>query len=192
MSIASSKTTMLQTYTMLVYRKALHPEFFGIEGRSRIEHEDFEFEAWIFDGGHVMRFQHENTCVCEVVTDQFESLPERGLVTNMSCAGERDFEETFGDGVQYMAAMQTEMLSDHLYLSTYREMCEHARESNSLMVLCSEDTPRPSMSLIDVQRYRKEVHVQGFHLKGDANYVLRTQSMFTLAAEDATEEDTED
>ena len=192
MTLASSKTNLLQNYTMLVYRKALHPEFFGIQGRSRIEHEEFEFEAWIFDGGQAVRFQHENTCVCEVVTDQFDSLPERGLVANMACAGERDYEETFGDTVEYMTAMQTENLSDHLYLSTYREMCEHARNSNSLMVLSSEDTPRPSMSLIDVQRYRNEVHVQGFHLKGDTNLVLRTQSMFRLGSEtDEGDQDSE-
>lgn len=188
MTLASSKANLLQAYTMLVYRKALHPEFFGIQGRMRIEHEDFEFEAWIFAGGQAVRFQHENTCVCEVVTDQFESLPERGLVSNMACAGERDYEETFGDTVSYMTAMQTETLSDHLYLSTYREMCEHARQSNSLMVISTEDTPRPSMSLLDVQRYRNEVHVQGFQLKGDSNLVLRTQSMFRLKLESTDEE----
>ena len=76
--------------------------------------------------------------------------------------------------------MQTETLSDHLYLSTYREMLDHARESNSLLVLSGQDAPKPSMSVVDVQRYRKEIHVQGFHLRGDANFVLRTQSMFQL------------
>ena len=192
MTLASSKTNLLQSYTMLVYRKALHPEFFGIQGRLRIEHEDFEFEAWIFEGGQAIRFQHENTCVCEVVTDQFESLPERGLVANMACTGERDYEETFGDTVGYMTAMQTEALSDHLYLSTYREMCDHARESNSLMVISTEDTPRPSMSLLDVQRYRNEVHVQGFQLKGDSNLVLRTQSMFRLDIDSEEEDEEED
>ena len=190
MTIASTKTNIVQAYTTLVYRKALHPEFFGIQGRSRIEHEDFEFEAWIFDGGHALRFQHENSCVCEVVTDQFESLPERGLETNMNCAGERDFEESFGEDIQYMTAMQTETLSDHLYLSTYREMLEHANESKSLMFVSLEDAPRPSMSVIDVQRFRNEVHVQGFHLRGAANYILRTQSMFKL--ESTAEDEPED
>ena len=68
MSIASSKTTSLQAYTMLVYRKPLHPEFFGIEGRRQIQQEDFEFEGWIFPGGQVSRFQTGSITVCEVVT----------------------------------------------------------------------------------------------------------------------------
>ena len=181
MTLASGKTNTVQSYTMLVYRKALHPEFFGIQGRKRIETEDFEFESWIFDGGQVLRFQHEGTCVCEVVTDRFESLPERGLVANIMCTGERDYEESFGDNVKYMTAMQSETLSDHLYLSTYREMLEHAREStNSLLVLPSDNQPRPTLSVIDIQRYRREIHVQGFHLRGEANMVLRTQSMFRI------------
>ena len=40
-------------------RNALHPEFFGIEGRHRIEHGEYEFEAWIFRGGHALRFEHD-------------------------------------------------------------------------------------------------------------------------------------
>ena len=76
MSLASSKTTSLQSYTMLVYRKPLHPEFFGIEGRRRIDQDDFEFEGWIFPGGQVARFQTGSVTICEVVTDQVENLPE--------------------------------------------------------------------------------------------------------------------
>ena len=43
-----SKTTSLQAYNLLLFRNALHPEFFGIEGRQRIEHGEYEFEGWIF------------------------------------------------------------------------------------------------------------------------------------------------
>jgi hypothetical protein len=190
MTLASSKGNTVQAYTMLVYRKALHPEFFGIQGRRRIETEDFEFESWIFDGGQVSRFQHEGVCVCEVVTDRFESLPERGLVANIMCTGERDYEDTFGENVRYMTAMQSETLSDHLYLSTYREMLEHARESkNSLLVLPSDSDARPTLSVVDIQRYRTEIHVQGFHLRGQSNLVLRTQSMFRLELDGVNKND---
>ena len=50
-----SKTTSLQAYTLLVYRKAIHPEFFQIEARKRIEHPQYEFEGWVFKGGHAGR-----------------------------------------------------------------------------------------------------------------------------------------
>jgi len=187
MSIASSKTTSLQSYTMLVYRKPLHPEFFGIEGRRQIQQDDFEFEGWIFPGGQVSRFQTGSITVCEVVTDEFENLPEKGLVANLPCAGERDFESTFGDAVTYMTTMQTETLSDHLYESTYREMTQHALESNSLVIKPEQTSARPEMSVLDIQRYRAEVHVQGYHLRSDCALVLRTQSMFRLGVDEEEE-----
>ena len=66
---SNAKPAGLQSYVMLVYRKAVHPEFFGIEGRRRITHPDYEFEGWIFQGGHAGRFQFANMCVCEVVVE---------------------------------------------------------------------------------------------------------------------------
>ena len=189
MSLASSKSTSLQAYTMLVYRKPLHPEFFGIEGRRRIDQDDFEFEGWIFPGGQVARFQSGNVTVCEVVTDQVENLPEKGLAANLPCAGERDYENSFGDLVTYMTTMQTETLSEHLYESTYREMVDHARISNSLVFTPERGHSRPELSLLDMQRYRTEVHVQGYHLRADCGLVLRTQSLFKLGVEEESEEE---
>ena len=40
-----SKTSSLQTYHLALFRAAIHPEFFQIEGRSRIKHGEYEFEA---------------------------------------------------------------------------------------------------------------------------------------------------
>lgn len=178
-----SKTTTLQTYCMLVYRKAVHPEFFGIAGRRRIEHGTAEFEGWIFRGGHAGRLQLGNLCVCEVVIDQANHLPDRGLVTTLPCAGERDHEERFGEQLLYMTTIQTETLSEHLYLSTYKEMVTHGRESDSITTAWTDDSGRPNLSLLDMQRYRNEIHIQGYHLRSDCALVLRTQSMFQLLGE---------
>ena len=43
----SPKTNSIQTYTSLLYRKAIHPEFFGIEGRNRIEHCGMEVAQYV-------------------------------------------------------------------------------------------------------------------------------------------------
>ncbi|MFZ9692582.1 MAG: hypothetical protein ACO3EP_11125 [Phycisphaerales bacterium] len=178
-----SKMTSLQAYNMLIYRRALHPEFFGIDGRRRLVHGDFEFEAWIFRGGHALRMQHEGNCVCELVTDQLEHLPEKGLATTLPCAGERDHEERIGEDVTFMTSIQTETLSDHLYVGTYRELLDHARSANSLLVQWNDEQGKGNLSILDMQRFRDEVHMQGYHMRSDCGLVLRTQSMFQLAAD---------
>ena len=175
-----SKTSSLQAYTLLVYRKAIHPEFFQIEARKRIEHPQYEFEGWIFKGGHAGRFQFGETCLCEVVVEGGQNLPEKGLVTNMPCAGERDFDEKFGETLKYMTTVQTETLSEHLYTGTYREMLAHGRDRNCIMTQWNDDQGRPNLSLLDFQRYLNSVHVQGYHLRSDCGMVLRTSTMFEM------------
>jgi hypothetical protein len=175
-----TKASSLQTYHILVFRKALHPEFFGIEGRQRVRHDDYEAESWIFRGGHSLRFQHNGLCVVEVVLEAIDQIPDRGVVATLPCAGERDHEERFADQLLYMTTMQTETLSDHLYLGTYKEMLQHARESDSLISMWTDEGGKPNLSVLDVQATRSELHLQGYHLRSDCGLVLRTQSMFQI------------
>ncbi len=174
------KVTSLQAYGMLLYRNALHPEFFGIEGRRRIEHGEYEFEAWIFRGGHALRFQHDGVCLTEIITDQSESLPERGLIATLPCAGEKDHDATFGDRLTYLTSIQTEILSDHLYLGTYKELIEHGQDADSLISIWPDQSSKPNLSLLDMQRFNDQVHVQGYHLRSDCGLVLRTQTIMQV------------
>lgn len=183
-----SKLSSLQSYNMLLYRRALHPEFFAIKGRRRLVHGGFEFEAWIFEGGHALRMQHEGQCLCELVTDQLDHLPEKALAVTLPCAGERDHEERLENEVVFMTSVQTETLSEHLYIGTCKEMLEHARSVNSLLVAWNDDHGRPNLSVLDMQRYRNEVHLQGYHLRSDCGLVLRTQSMFQFGGDSAERE----
>jgi hypothetical protein len=182
MSLAS-RTTSLQSYNMILYRNAIHPEFFPISGRRRISHGEYEFESWIFKGGHVLRFEFDGVCVTEVVTDLMDKLPDRGLVATLPCAGEKDHDTDFGDHITFMTSMQTETLSDHLYLGTYNELLEHGRMSEGLMAIWNDELGRHNLSLVDMQRFSDQVHVQGYHCRSDCGLVLRTQSIFQMKEE---------
>ncbi len=178
----TSKTTSLQAYHMLLFDNALHPDFFAIEGRRRIEHNGYDCESWVFKGGHAIRFEYRDVCIQEVVTDNFERLPARGLINTLQCLGERDHEQEFKNQVILMTSMQTETLADHLYLGTYKEMLEHGRASaaNGVITTWNDEAGRVNLSLIDAQRYSKEVHVQGYHLRSDCSLVLRTQTIYQV------------
>jgi hypothetical protein len=166
---------------LAIFRGAIHPEFFQIERRCRIRHGEYEFEAWICRGGHALRFEHNGQCISEVVSEEIDSLPERGHVTTLPCAGEKDHEAEFGDRVMYVTSMQTETLSDHLYLSTYNELLEDGRENaDSIMSVWTDELGKPNMSLLDTQRYGDEVHVQTYHLRSDCRLVLRSQTIFQV------------
>jgi len=182
----SLKQATLQAYRLMVYRRALHPELFDIKGQRRITHAEYDFEAWIMPGSHCMRFQHEGQCGAELVTYQDTNLPERGLETTIPCAGEKDHEQELSETINFMATVQTETLPQNLYESTYRELVEFGEESGAMIHLWVGPEGGKCASILDVQRFRREVHTQSYHLIANSGLVLRTQSIFEHKDEDAT------
>ena len=173
-----SKSAGLQAYKLILYRRAVHPELFQIKSRASIQHGDYDFEAWVMPGSHLLRFAHNGVCATEIVTDQPISLNERGLVAEFPCAGERDHEQPFGEHVNVMSTVQTETLPENLYNATYRELVEFAEEQNAASHLWEDEEGGLCASIVDVQRFRREVHAQTYHLLAADGLVLRTQSIF--------------
>lgn len=198
------KTNALQSYQMLLYDRALHPELFSLKARRVVRHGPWELEAWVMQGQHLLRFECGAVCASELVTDQDAGLPTTGALSAFLCAGERDFEHRFGNGaangvhppagakpavvvggnggggVVYMTTVQTETLSENLYAATCEEMAGHIKENDSL-VHSWEGEMGPGMSIVDVQRYAKEVHAQAYHLLPSGGIVIRTQTIFEHA-----------
>ena len=179
---APNKIISPQPYHLALFRSAVHPEFFEIEERIEIQHAGYDFEGWLFKGGHALRFEFEGTCATEIITPEPENLPERGHINTMQCIGERDHEQEFAERLLVISSMQSEQLSDHLFGDTYDELRSFAHESNARIIERTENTFQ-HMSILDVQRYNKQVHVQGYHLQSEHGHVLRTQSIFEIIAE---------
>jgi hypothetical protein len=174
-----AKLNSLQTYQLLLYRRALHPELFQLKGRRTIAHAGFEFEAWIMPGAHLLRFQAPGFAACELVTDQNANLPSEGAVTSFMCAGEHEFEYLFDrNRVQYVSSVQTETLTDNLFAATYEDMLQFADETDSLVHRWVDQDGGRCLSLLEVQRMYREVHAHGYHLVAGCGLVLRTQTIF--------------
>lgn len=180
-----SKSFSLQAYRLIVYRRALHPELFDVRGRQAISHDGYDFESWLMPGGHLMRFQHEGVCCTELITCQEDGIPDRGLVAAMPCAGERDHEETVGEKIKYLSTVQTELLPESLYRATYDELVAFGRENEALVHEWHDEDGGRCASILDLQRFRREVHAQAYHLTSSGGLVLRSQSIFEEATSDA-------
>lgn len=179
-----AKSASLQTYRLVLYRRALHPELFRVKGRRVLEHNGYEFETWVMPGSHLLRFQLDGECATELITDQEDSVPDRGIVAVLPCAGERDHEERFSDSINYAATLQTEQLPESLYRATYDELLAFGKENNALIHEWLDDDGGRCASIVDVQRFRKEVHAQGYHLMSQGGLILRTQCLFEIVSRD--------
>lgn len=177
----ASRANALQTYQLLLYRRALHPELFQLKGRRTIAYGGFEFEAWLMPGSHVLRMQLGSACASELVTEQQTGLPTEGAVTSFPCAGEHDFEYKFEpSGIKYVTAAQTESLPDNLYQATYRDTIELAIETEGLVHRWTDIDGGRCLSMLDIQRYGREMNVQSYHLISAGGVVVRTQSLFRI------------
>ena len=174
----SHKSSNTQMFRLMVYGRALHPELFDVQIRRSLRHNDYEAEVWLTPGGHVVRFQHGGTAVTETVLEEGDHLPEMGLIHALPCLGEKDYEMEPHGGLCYVTTVQTEMLIENLYAATLREMRTFAEESGALSYEWTDEEGASCLSLVDVQKYLHELHIQSYHLAGSSGLVLRTQSIF--------------
>jgi hypothetical protein len=165
---------------MIIYRRPLHPELFRLEGRRCHRQESYESENWITAGGHVARFCHGGETLTEAVVEEGSHLPEQGLIHAMPCIGEKEFQVTSESRLGYVTTLQTETLVENLYQATYREMKQFAEETGALCHEFQDEHGAANLSVLDAQNYKREYHIQGYHLYGSLNMVLRTQSIFEL------------
>lgn len=173
-----SKSSNLQAYRMVLYRRALHPELFRVKSRKTIEHGEYSFEAWLMAGSHLLRFEYAGACGTELITDQEDGIPDRGVVAAIPCAGERDHEQAFGDKIRLVSTLQTETLPESLYAAMYQELVAFGKENDAMIHTWIDEDGGKCASILDLQRYRTEIHAQSYHLMSQGGLVLRTQSIF--------------
>lgn len=177
------KSSNVQLFRLMIYNRPLHPELFELQQRSAFRYGDYEVENWLVPAGHVVRFQVGDQMLTETVIEAGDHLPETGLMHALPCLGEKDYsmmptEEA--SRIAYVTTVQTESLTDNLYNATYREMVDFAEEAHALSCEFRDADGVPCLSVLDLQRYRREYHIQAYHLLGGSGTVLRTQSIFEV------------
>lgn len=176
---AAVKAVALPTFQFLLYRRALHPELFQLKGRRVLKAGNHELEAWLMPRTHAVRYQHGPLAICELVADQEGTVPTNGAVATFPCVGEKDFERSFTEhGLTYVCNVQSETLSENLYRSTYDEILDLADETDGLCHAYQDASGGRCLSVLGVQRFDHEFHVQSYHLCCTGGVVLRTQSIF--------------
>ena len=101
------------------------------------------------------------------------------MIASLPCAGEREHECKAAEKVDYMTSVQTETLEPHLYRSTFLEMLEYAGSPDCIHHRWRE-AEGENLSVLELQRYNDELHMQTWHLRADTGLVLRSQSVFMI------------
>ena len=176
----SHKSTSTHNFRLMLYRRALHPELIKMTQRKILRPGGYEVEIWLAPGGHVARFQREDQTLTEVVIDKSDHLPEMGMIHAVPCIGEKEYEFEPEGNIGYFTTIQTEALTENLFMATYRELVGAASESKSMCHEWNGPSGGCNLSIVDTQIYKQELHVQSYHMTWVGGWVLRTQSVFEL------------
>lgn len=184
MNSSTAKSVSLPNHHLILYKRALHPELFSLRARRTLHQGAYELEAWVMQGAHMIRFQHRAFAATELVTNQDDGLPTNGAVATFPCAGEKDYEHPFPEGgLRYLTTVQTETLPENLYNATYQEMLTLADETDALLhtwAMPEAQGGGKCLSMLELQRYNREIHAQSTHMQACQGFVLRTQTIFEV------------
>lgn len=167
--------------TLMLFQRALHPEFFRILRSDQAVRRWYEADVWLVDGGHVISFTAGANSLSEVIVTRGEPVTDRGHIQTIPCRGERYHEEVYGETIRYMISTQEEQLTPTLFEATRHEIATYAakRELMSVNQPATEETGG-TLSVLDVEFRSRELLVQSFHLFSDNNLVVKTQGIMEV------------
>ncbi len=181
MSVPTKPMSGVQGHQIVLFNRALHPELFGIKGCRVFKDAGYELEAWVMPEAHVLRFCRNGSSVCEVLSDPPPKMTETASVAAFPALGERDFEYRFDRlGIVYMNSVQSENLPENVYASTHDELLRDARESKAIVHRWDDDVGACA-SILEVQTFPRQAHIQAYHLICSGGLVIRSQSIFEHA-----------
>ncbi|MGC8552230.1 MAG: DUF2617 family protein [Phycisphaerae bacterium] len=166
--------------SVLVYDRPLHPELFAVEARRVRFLGEFEVSMWLLaGGGHTVTICGAGTdTITELACFPNKSLPDRGLIERLPCKGDKQFDKPLGDKHHYYLAINEEHITEALYENSVIELQRLADDQDGLLAQRKDENGRTEcMSLVVAQLHRRAVHIEGFHLLGEARVLVRTQSI---------------
>ena len=167
--------------TLMLYQRALHPEFFKIVQNEQVSRRAYDADIWLVEGGHVITFTAGKTTLSEVIVTQNEALNDSKLLQSIQCRGEKYHEMMVGGNVRYMISTQEEQLTQTLYDATRHEISTYAARRE----LMNAEGQLPGdaggfLSVLDIERRSHELLVQSFHLFDENLMVIKTQAIIEV------------
>jgi len=164
-----------------VYQRPLHPELFTIHRVKRLRQSRYQAEVWITGLSHVVTVQVGKQIITELVVEENDLLPKKGLATSFRFRGERDHTQTFDEGLKYILSTQVERMTPQLFPATHRDYVHYA-QNRGLFISFEEgvhDGLAP-FSFVDFDARDHELHIHAFHAFPEEMTLLKTQSIFEI------------
>ncbi len=170
--------------SVMVYDRGLHPELFTIDARRVRTMGGLDLSMCLLaGGGHLVAVSGGGKTVSELTCFPSKTLPDRGLIERLPCKGDKQYEKALSSHFQYYLALNEEHVTEALFDNSVTELLRLAEEQNGLISHKKNDLGVTEyLSIVVAQLHRRAIHVEGFHLLGEARVLVRTQSIVEQVA----------
>ncbi len=174
-------TTQAVDLHLFLYDRPLHPELFRHYADYRVRQGRYHADVWITGLSHVITVTMGHRSMSELLSDDNEVLPTRGVLTRFRMKGERDAERRTTDNWHYMVSSQIEIMSEPLYKSVHKDLIRHAARRGWYYAYDQwADGDLAPFTYIDHEARDREFHVHAFHAFPQERTLVKTQSIFEL------------
>ncbi|MEI7767456.1 MAG: hypothetical protein WCJ97_08475 [Phycisphaerae bacterium] len=165
---------------VLVYDRALHPELFAADARRSRLYGNMDVTVQLLTGGgHLIAVTRRNATVTEVAGFGIKTTPEHGLIEKIPCKGDKQFDKQLAETFQYYLALNEEHITDALVDTSEAELLRIAAEQDGLSYTKRNELGAIEyMGVVVCQFHRRNMHIEAFHLLGEARVMIRSQSIF--------------
>lgn len=177
----SSGQSRVADLSFQVFRRPMHPDWFGTKTFRRVERREWVADLRIIDGGHAVFFRSGSVGLTEVLSGQETALPEPGRLLQCHLRRERTALLRPGGLLEYQTCLDVERVD----LEVFRHLCEEltldaTRDGLFHRFRWPNRLAPPPLSLIHVEPRATSLVIHAFHTFPDECAIVRTQSLFEL------------
>ncbi len=167
----------IETMSLQLFRRPLHPELFQRLGVRRLVRADWRLEMWLTVSGHVVSWTGPAGHLTEVAAAA-EELPEGGRLLRHRLEGQRSAWVGGPHGIQYQVTFQVERLAPEPFFRVHDEL--RSGLGRDSFVFVEETNHRLSLSPVRAIYWETRprwISAFAFHTFPDEWAVVRTQSL---------------
>jgi hypothetical protein len=161
-----------------LYGRPLHPEFFDVLAKRKIEREDYELTVCITRTGHAITWGNKDVSVTEVMGADDPPLPEKRRLFSYKLRSEHSDSLALARGLHYQTSFQVEVLSQEIFLHVHDEILADGGKRGLLYNF----QPNHRLSLAPLGFVTAEARpgcliLTSFHTFPDEHTVVKSQSL---------------
>ncbi|MEM9827966.1 MAG: DUF2617 family protein [Planctomycetota bacterium] len=163
-----------------VFGRPVHPELYRVHNSRRMTRDHYTATIDITDCGHVVTWQTDRGCICEVAASSLQPLPTRRCRLSKRLRGSRTEHIRDDRGISYRTHFQLETVKPDLFWMMHKQLGQGPTKGLLHQFDSSGRISFGALSYINIETRLRSMLVQAVHTFPDDYAIVKVESLFNL------------